>query len=303
MLIIEIPSLLCTLFLLYYLFSDRTLRLALHNHVIMILLVLTLVYELIAMPLYLNYFRTATIWPSLPGICLMMWMIGFGCYNTCTILVAWASIERHILVFYHRLLTTRIQRIFIHYLPLVAILTYTTVFYVKVILFSNCENRFNYSLELCGANPCYQTDPFLAMWDVLLNGVIPTFVIGLFSLILLRRVIQQKRTVGCRLEWKRYRKLTLQLLSVASLHFFFDFPLTLVRFVQLTGHRGWAIEIESVFFFTSYFVLLLQPFVTLNSIPNIGKKFKKLMSRQRRSTAIPLTNTKTNRRIAIAPIA
>ena len=81
-------------------------------------------------------------------------MIAFGCYNTCAILVAWASIERHILIFYYRWLGTRINHIFIHYLPLVAILSYTTIFYMKAILFPNCGNRFNYNLALCGANPC-----------------------------------------------------------------------------------------------------------------------------------------------------
>jgi len=43
-------------------------------------------------------------------------------------------------------------------------------------------------------------------------------------------------------------------------------------FAQITGHRNWVLKIQSVFFFISYFVLLLKGFFTLNSIPNLSNK-------------------------------
>ena len=287
MLFIAVPSFFLTLFLLYYLISDRDLRLALHNHVTIILLIFTFIYEIIDIPLNLIYFKTNTIWPSHPAICLIMWMIQFGLYNTCEILVAWASFERHILIFYQQLINTRIKRIFFHYLPIISILMYTTIFYTKVILFSNCQNRFDYNSPVCGGFPCYQTDPFLAMVDIILHTVIPTISIGFFSLTLFLRVIIQKQTLGRQVEWRRYRKMFIQLILLSSLHFTINFPLVLFVVDFKIFHSLRFIEIQSVFFFVTYFLLLLQPFVILHSIPDIGKKLKKFIPKWQRTTIVP----------------
>jgi hypothetical protein len=211
MLIVEIPSLFCTLFLLYHLIFGRPLRLALKNHVTIVVLILTLLYELINIPANWNHYRTTKIWPPSPGICLTIWMIGFGGHNTCEILVAWALVERHILTFYHQLLNTRTVSISFDSL--------NCFFYIKAILFSDCENQFFYNSIACGAFPCYQADHFLAMWDVFVNSSIPTLLIGLFRLALLLRAIIQKGSLGRQQEWGRYRKMITQLLSLATFPF------------------------------------------------------------------------------------
>ena len=170
-------------------------------------------------------------------------------------------------------------------------------------MFPNCKNTFYYNQEICGAFPRYQADTFLAMWDILFNGVIPIFLIGLFSLTLLLRVIIQKRSLGRQVEWRRNRKMITQLLSFSSIYLFFNLPLIVIVLAQLNGNSSWTIEIQSIWSYSSYFVLLLQPFVARNSLPDVGKKLKKLLPKLRRQTVVPLIASTTNRMVVIARIA
>ncbi len=120
----EIPSLACTIFLLIHLLFNRKLRQALHNHVIIIFLFLTLCIEIFDDPLYIDAYRfggTVNSFPISIPICLMWWFIDYGFYGAITFFLAWASIERHILIFHHQLLQTQRQKFLLHYLPLIII--------------------------------------------------------------------------------------------------------------------------------------------------------------------------------------
>jgi len=61
-LIPNILSLLCSIFVLYHLLSDRKLRRALYNHIIIIILFAGLIYELTTVPLQLYYYHFGNTW-------------------------------------------------------------------------------------------------------------------------------------------------------------------------------------------------------------------------------------------------
>ena len=99
-LLLEIPSLACTLFLLYHLLRSRRLRQGMHNHVIIILLLLTLGIEIFDNPLYIDAHRfgdTQNSFSLRPSICLMWWFFDYGAYGAITVFLAWGSFSRHIL--------------------------------------------------------------------------------------------------------------------------------------------------------------------------------------------------------------
>ncbi|CAF1537444.1 unnamed protein product, partial [Rotaria magnacalcarata] len=85
----------------------RTLRQALHNHVIALLLFINSIVQLTTIPWILNYYRLEHVWPQKPTFCLTWAFIDEALYITTTLLFAWATIERHILIFYDRLLSTK----------------------------------------------------------------------------------------------------------------------------------------------------------------------------------------------------
>jgi len=147
LLIFVIPSITCSLFVLYHLLFDQTLRRALNNHTIIVLLILALVFQLIDVPWYLDFIRRGIVWPQTPARCLVWWLVDLGFYNTASIILAWASIERHILVFHDQWVSTRKKRFFVHYLPLIILLLYATIYYTVLI-----TSMWGYTLSYSSSN-------------------------------------------------------------------------------------------------------------------------------------------------------
>ncbi|CAF3788114.1 unnamed protein product [Rotaria sp. Silwood1] len=100
LLILLIPSILCTLILLYYFIRDRSLRSPLNNHVIIVLLIVNFHGLMIGFPIQLNFLHLGHVWPQIPTTCLAWQFSDIGIFTTTGIIMAWASIERHILIFH-----------------------------------------------------------------------------------------------------------------------------------------------------------------------------------------------------------
>jgi len=123
-LIFLIPSIICTLFVLYYLLFERTLRRSLNNHVIILLLLTVLFCELTQYPWMLYYFSYGNIWERPVAFCLIWGFIDCAVYALQLLLFAWATIERHILIYHDKWVLTKTKRFFVHYLPIIIIIIY-----------------------------------------------------------------------------------------------------------------------------------------------------------------------------------
>jgi hypothetical protein len=121
MLFSNILSIICCLFVVFHLLSDQTLRRALHNHVIIVVLILSLFCEWTDIPWLLIFYRWGVVWQRTLTFCLVWKYIDITIYVATSKLVAWASIERHILIFHDKWVSTKKKRVFVHYIPLVAI--------------------------------------------------------------------------------------------------------------------------------------------------------------------------------------
>jgi hypothetical protein len=135
----DIPSIICSIFVLYHLLFDRTLRHALNNHVIIILLII----ELTDVPWTLHYYLYNTNMIETPAFCIIWGWINFGLYVTQLLVFAWASLERHILIFHDQWVSTKRKRFFVHYLPPILILAYCFIYFAVVFLFPPCQNWFD----------------------------------------------------------------------------------------------------------------------------------------------------------------
>ncbi|CAF0846760.1 unnamed protein product [Rotaria sp. Silwood1] len=110
-LVFLIPSIICSIFSLYYLLWNRTLRHALHNHAIIIFLSIGLTYEVTIYPWMLNYYYKQGLWKRTHLFCTVWIFIDWGLYYTQTTLFAWATMERHILIFHDNIgLLIRVYR-------------------------------------------------------------------------------------------------------------------------------------------------------------------------------------------------
>jgi len=114
-------------------------------------------------------------------------------YNGEQILMAWASIERHILIFNDQWMIRKRGRFFSHYLPLIVIVSYVFVFYIYVLFIFECENISAYNFPVCNAYPCYQDNSILGIWDFSVNNLLTGFLVAFISIALLIRVIRRKQ--------------------------------------------------------------------------------------------------------------
>lgn len=88
------------IFDLYDFLSIRTLRIALNNHVILLLLSCRIIEELTDTLWFIVYYLSGTALLSTPTFCLTWVFMGSAMCSSIFILMAWGSIERHIFIFY-----------------------------------------------------------------------------------------------------------------------------------------------------------------------------------------------------------
>jgi hypothetical protein len=277
----------CTVFVLYHLLIKRSSRQALHNHTLILILLLELVCELVDIPLHLQVLFTGVVRPATPTLCLIWWFIGFCFYYFIVVLLLFTSIERHILIFHSQMVATKRKRLFFHYLPLFAIVLFMITFYGVAIFAPICENTFYYTSDLCGGFPCYESIPFFAMFEQIVLSTISTCLIAIFNLLLLVRVIWQKYRIHRINDWRKQRKLAIQVISMSTIYLVFSLPGTILYFGSLLGQPDWPMELGSVFYFLGDFIFFLIPFVCLTTLPEFWNIVKKLSTRWRRRRIVP----------------
>lgn len=275
--ILTVLSIVCALFVLYHLLSDRTQRQALHNHVIILLLLIVLIMEIFDVPFVLHFIRVGYTWQLTTSLSYFWTFIDYGCYSTKMILFSWATIERHILIFHDRWLVTEKKRFLLHYLPMIIILLYCFIYYLIVVIFLPCPYPNNQHPLHGVPAPCLYDNVFVITWDLICHQIIPTIIIVTFSIALLVRVLYQKASLRRKIQWRKQRKMTIQLLSIAVLYQLFNFPWT---FIQLCLMVKLPVDIDgeafAIAFFAPYYLISFFPFVCWGTLPELGTKLKRL---------------------------
>ncbi|CAF4107286.1 unnamed protein product [Rotaria sordida] len=284
-LLFYIPSLICSLFILYNFIVCRTLRQALCNHVIILLLFINLIVQLTGIPWILNYYHLGYVWPQNPSFCLTWIFIDEALYITTTLLFAWATIERHILIFHDQLVSTKYKIIFFHYLPTIIIILYCICYNVSVIIVPTCENRYDYTQIVCGYPLCYYEIHLVATWDIVANDIVPTIIIIFCSIALLLRVFYQKYQMRRPILWRRHRKMTIQLLSISLLYLVLYIPRMLMEFIYLCGvSEDFGANFMAYAEFFAYYGNFFLPFVCAGSMPELKSSVKKIFQCWRQQT-------------------
>lgn len=179
----QVLSLLAHLFVGYHLlFPLQTLKTTPSRHVIVLLLTINFIQLHSDIPFALQYLDTGVVRPSFPATCSFWMFVTTSTYSSSLLLMAWASFERHLLIFHSHWLNTRRRRILVHYSPMVCICLYTTIYYIFVIFFYPFVNNFDYAAAFCGF-VCYLSLPTPTLYgiELIVYQVLPTFLIGFFS--------------------------------------------------------------------------------------------------------------------------
>jgi hypothetical protein len=289
-LLVLIPSSLCTVFLLYHLLCDRALLYALHNHVIIVLLLICLTADVTIYPWMLYFYQKGDQWKRPFLFCAIWGFLDWGLYVVHTMLFAWATVERHILIFHDGWLSTRKRRVFIHYLPIVFLLLYLFIFYTIIYFFPSCENDSDPSSPVC-MFPCLYYSYILSMWDYIVEQILPTLTIIVCSIALFARVLWRKVHMRRTIHWRKHRKMTIQVLSISFVYLLLLLPYAIVYIVRVCGLSSPLISNFSTYtVFISYFILLLFPFVCAFSLPELQTKMRNMFHLRPRKTRVhPVT--------------
>ncbi len=117
------------------------------------------------------------------------------------------------------------------------------------------------------------------------------------------RAICQKARMNQPIRWRKYRKMTIQILSVSALYLIFSLLLGIIIIAVQLGFSEniTAISLEYMLFFKDYTIFLF-PFVCCASLPELRGKLRKLLGLRRRHRigdvgSIEMAQTRTRRTV------
>jgi hypothetical protein len=284
LLIFEIPSIICYIFVIAYILTSKTLRSAPNNYVMLIVLFISFIIVTLDIPLEIDYHRRHKTPIDSPIFCMILWFIDISCFNTCQLLIAWASFERHILIFHDYSLNQKWKKICFHYMPPVILIIYMMIFYIYVIFLIPCEHSVSFDNDKC-LIPCYLGDPFFGLWESIFHVLATTICIIVFSCALLIRVYRSKRRLQQSMNWRKYRKMLFQLISISSLYLSINFPISIIYILSITSFADRALKALECLSFFGYFIPLLLPFICLTSLPDVWRKIKRKIHRRAKKRA------------------
>ena len=125
---------------------------------------------------------------------------------------------------------------------------------------------YDFTQLLC-VIPCYFLSSDVANFDTYVNNWLPIFAIPFLSGTLLCRFLLQKRRMHIEMfQWKRDRKMVIQLLSITALYLCMWSPVQAATIYDYVWTAGAPSQFEVDYLYSlPYFIHLLYPFVVLFS--------------------------------------
>jgi len=110
----DVLSILCSLFVLYHVLFNRILRQNHGNYVNIFILCVCLIGEVTVIPTYLYFYQNADSWIRSKVFCEIQQFIDWSSYVIIGMLVAWSNIEKHIIIFHDKWISSFRKRLFLH---------------------------------------------------------------------------------------------------------------------------------------------------------------------------------------------
>ncbi len=285
LLVLQCLSIPCFLWIFYQFGRQHQLRQSLHNHVILLLLIVSFLFVTIALPLTQAYMYTSYVYPATDAFCSFWNWFHYSLNITNLFLMAFASIERNWLIFHPQLVRTARGKFLFHYCPLVFCLLYPLSIYFGLIFIYKCESYYDFTQLLC-TWPCYFYSANWSNFDLFFNNCAPLFAIPIFCIVIYLRVLIQKRSMKQQVfKWNRDKKMILQLWAISSLYLGMWMPLQLTVLIGLYWDPTFLLQaqIDYIYLFP-YLVHLIYPFIVLVTYHNEMLNFK------RNAVVVPVTH-------------
>jgi hypothetical protein len=260
-------------------------------------------------PWYIHYYFTGTVLSATHTFCNAWVFIDAFVVVSIYILMAWASVERHIIIFYSNLVATKTKRLFLHYLPLVICILWPMIFYLMMLIILPCDIPYFYNEKQCIRYACITTVYWASLLDSIVNYILPSFITVIFSVALFARVIYVRLRIRGRVDWRNYKKMAGQLLPISLLYIMLQLP-PMILYAAYSGGLQLTVAAFNYFFeslFFMYWIILLTPFACVVSLPDLKIKCRNLLFWRRRNVVQPVSNETAHRNfgqtVAVVPVA
>ncbi|CAF3464513.1 unnamed protein product [Rotaria socialis] len=286
----EISSIITSSIIVIYIVVTSAFRSKEQNHSTCVLLSFNFLQLVSDIPLAIHFFHLNIVQPATPVHCILWTWLNFTLNTSSVQLMAWISIERHLFIFSWNLTRrmSRLQRWFIHFAPLIICSVWCPIFYFFTIIVSPmCVNTWVFYRPLCGL-PCYVATNW-NYYDLIFNIIMPVLFILIANVALVIRVVKQKlsRVRPTRVDWRRQRKMALQLGILSMLFLLVWIPLCIIQLKMIYFKSDLLLQVNDFIVYLLYFIPLLLPFILLLSRPEFMKNFKDFLFEKRQATVMP----------------
>jgi hypothetical protein len=268
---LQIPALFCSIFIFYCVYRERELR-RLHNHAMLLILISCFLLLICELPITLSLLRRGSLEPQSNQLCLYWIFVNYTLEGITTLMMAFASVERFVLILSPAVITgSQRRKLFFHYISMIFCCVLVIIWYSVLVLIYPCVNTFDFTLFLCNS-ACYQSNVLIGTIDWIGSVLLPVFIVIFFNVSLLTRTVLLKRRLHLPLTWRRTRKMIIQLLTVVFMFLCTQIPLTIFAIIRLAFNPNFLNSVLTLwYYFTPYLIFLMTPFAYLITTKEVSK--------------------------------
>jgi hypothetical protein len=272
-----IPSIFVSLLIFGHLIYHPNVMRLRQNHGLILMLIVNFVKLTTSIPLTMDFYRREAIFSRTHTTCTWINFYEFTIGAIILFLIVTVSLQRHLFIFNSQLMSHRRTRLLLHELPLLVCCLYPPIFYLIIILLDSCnyvDAPWDYTRVMCGNAVCYLVfDRALTVFEVVGNNGLPMLMIAVINMVLIVRVIQQKRRQHVVAYWRKHRRMILQMVSISMLHFLAWAPFVSVTVIRTLWLPNFVTKLyEEVLGDLLSLDCLLVPYFYLSLVPTITKK-------------------------------
>jgi hypothetical protein len=294
---VSIPSVLINLFAIYRLHSNTKLSVFVFRCILHVSLLTTCS----CIPFFLIELYYNSYFPYSLILCQFWLIIDYSSIVCLGLLVCWASIQRHVLIFGPIHLRKLQSTLKFKVIPILFSLGFPLTWYSILVL--TCTYDQN-QLEQFQCRPCFENEKLIFLIDTLISLLFPLFVTILATFLLLIRIIRLRLSLfrSNRKKWRRCKRLTRQMILFSLIYLLGLLPYVLTNFNFL--YHFWSLmdlssyrQIANTF---TYVPCCFSSFLSIYALPEIWTNRRNHQQRNslRRSRifkttsiTLPLTST------------
>ena len=221
-------------------------------------------------PFFLLELYYDSYFPLPPWLCTLWLIVDYSSTVCLGLLVFWASIQRHILIFGPIHLKKLQSTIPFKLIPNILALILPLIWYSTLASICTYEKSVN---ETFKCRPCFENDKSIFLIDTILSFIVPLFLTILVTFGLLVRIIRLRfRTLHLpSRKWRRCKRLTRQMILFSFIYLIGLVPYVLINLNSLYNFwpwmdLPWCIQLANAF---TYVPCCFSPFLSIYAFPEI----------------------------------